>query len=96
MVQYERTKTTHAARCEPKAAPRQKAWHRFNSHWLTTGIATLTKGGLRLNLLSAPPPTPPVPPGTIHIRVAASQRSKRPVPPATGNGQQGTFRSTLS
>ena len=53
MVQYERTKTTHAAKCEPKAAPRQKAWHRFNSHWLTTGIATLTKGGLRLNLLSA-------------------------------------------
>ena len=39
---------------------------------LATGIATLTKGGLRLNLLSASPPTPPVTPGTISIRVAAS------------------------
>ena len=71
-MQYERSKATHAARCEPKAAPRQRAWHRFNGHWLTTSIVTLTKGGLRLNLLSAPPPTPPVAPGTIHIRVAAS------------------------
>jgi hypothetical protein len=71
-VQYERSKATHAARCEPRAAPRQRAWHRFNEHWLATGIATLTKGGLRLNLLSASPPTPPVTPGTISIRVAAS------------------------
>ena len=71
-VQYERSKATHAAKCEPRAAPRQRAWHRFNGHWLTTSIVTLTKGGLRLNLLSAPPPTPPVAPGTIHIRVAAS------------------------
>ena len=71
-VQYERSKATHAAKCEPRAAPRQRAWHRFNEHWLTTGIATLTKRGLRLNLLTAPPPTPPVTPGTIHIRVAAS------------------------
>eukprot|EP00964_Phaeocystis_antarctica_P023632 scaffold13199_cov59-Phaeocystis_antarctica.AAC.1 len=61
-VQYERSKATHAARCEPRAAPRQRVRHRFNGHWLTTGIATLTKGGLRLNLLSAPPPTPPVAP----------------------------------
>ena len=45
---------------------------------------TLTKGGLRLNLLSAPPPIPPVPPGTIHIRVAASlQPAKGLCPPAT-------------
>ena len=80
-VQYERSKATHAARCEPRAAPRQRAWHRFNEHWLTTGIATLTKGSLRLNLLSAPPPTPPVTPGTIYIRVAASllpARGQRP------------------
>ena len=33
-VQYERSKATHAARCEPRAAPRQRAWHRFNEHWL--------------------------------------------------------------
>ena len=64
-VQYERSKATHAARCEPRAAPRQRAWHRFNRHWLATGIASLTKGGLRLNLLSAPPPAPALAPGTI-------------------------------
>ena len=83
-VQYERSKATHAARCEPRAAPRQRAWHRFNRHWLATGVASLTKGGLHLHLLNAPPPAPALAPGTIHIRVAASlQPAKGQRPPAS-------------
>ena len=53
-VQYERSKATHAARCEPRVAPRQRAWHRFNEHWLTTGIATLTTKAASASTCSAP------------------------------------------
>ena len=53
-VQYERSKATHAAWCEPRAAPRQRAWHRFNGHWLTTGIATLTTKAASASTCSPP------------------------------------------
>ena len=43
------------------------------------------KGGLRLNLLSSPPPTPPVTPGTIYIRAAASLLPAKG-PPASACG----------
>ena len=103
-VQYEHSKATYAARCEPRAAPRQRAWHRFHKHWLATGVASLTKGGLRLHLLSAAPPAPALAPGTIHIRVAASlQPAKSQRPPASAwamevllVAQDGTQRARLT
>eukprot|EP00964_Phaeocystis_antarctica_P055204 scaffold32476_cov64-Phaeocystis_antarctica.AAC.1 len=52
--------------------------HQNNCHCLSPIVK------FRLNLLSAPPPTPSVPPGTILIRVAASlQPAKGQRPPAS-------------
>ena len=39
---------------------------------IATGIASIRKGGPRLNLLSPPPPAQPLPPNAVHIRVTAT------------------------
>ena len=79
---YEHAKATHSLRHEPKAGPRQGAWYCFHKQWITTGIASIAKGGRpRLHLFTAAPPTAPSAPGTVHVRVAAvltPARGKRP------------------
>ena len=60
-------------RTEPKAGPRQGAWYCFHKQWISTGVASIAKGGRpRLHLFTAPPPAAPITPGTVHVRVAAA------------------------
>jgi hypothetical protein len=71
-VRYEHDRAKHAMQGQPKPAPGKGAWARFHRHWIASGIASLGKEGPRLNLLSAAPHTPPVAPGSTHIRVTAA------------------------
>ena len=79
---YEHAKATHSLRAEPKAGPRQGAWYCFHKQWISTGVASIGKGGRpRLHLLTEAPPAAPIAPGTVHVRVAAvltPARGKRP------------------
>jgi len=79
---YEHATATHSVRAEPKAGPRQGAWYIFHKHWISTGVASMAKGGRpRLHLLTAAPPVAPVAPNSVHVRVAAvlaPARGKRP------------------
>ena len=69
---YEHAKAIHSLRNEPKAGPRQGAWYLFHKQWISTGIASIAKGGRPLlHLFAAAPPAAPVAPGTVHVRVAA-------------------------
>ena len=43
MVCYEHAKAVHSTRAEPRAGPRQGAWHTFHKHWLATGVASTLK-----------------------------------------------------
>jgi len=71
-VQYEHNKALHTSRESPTPAKHASAWTRFHGHWITTGIASLGKGGPRLNLLSPKPPAQPLPRNAVHIRVTAA------------------------
>ena len=71
-VQYEHDRALHASREQPRPPGQKSAWAKFCSHWLTTGIASIRKGGPRLNLLSPPPPAQPLPASAVHIRVTAT------------------------
>jgi hypothetical protein len=71
-VQYEHDRALHASREQPRPSPHRSAWAKFISHWVATGIASIRKGGPRLNLLSPPPPTQPLPAKAVHIRVTAT------------------------
>jgi hypothetical protein len=69
---YEHAKASHSEQAEPKAGPRRGAWHCFHKHWISTGVASITKGGRpRLHLLTAAPPVAPAAPGSVHVRVKA-------------------------
>ena len=70
-LQYEHARAMHRERAGPPAAPERSARRRFHDIWVATGVASTTKGGLRLNLLSAPPPSAPVAPGGVHLRGTA-------------------------
>ena len=61
-LQYEHARAMHRERAGPPAAPERSAQRRFHDLWVATGVASTPKGGLRLNLLSAPPPSAPVTP----------------------------------
>ena len=82
MVCYEHAKAVHSTQAEPRAGPRQGAWHTFHKHWLATGVASMAKGGRpRLHLLAAAPPVSHAAPGSTHIRVGAAltpAKGKRP------------------
>ena len=81
---YEHAKATHSARAEPKAGPRQGAWYIFHKHWISTGVASIAKGGRpRLHLLTAAPPAAPVAPNSVHVRVAAVLTPARGKNPTT-------------
>ena len=54
------------------ASTHKSAWAKFHGHWIATGIASIRKGGPRLNLLSPPPPAQPLPANAVHIRVTAT------------------------
>ena len=86
---YEHAKAIHSLRNEPKAGPRQGAWYCFHKQWISTGVASIAKGGRpRLHLLTAAPPAAPVAPGTVHVRVAAvltPAKGKRPTASALGH-----------
>ena len=70
---YEHAKAIHSLRNEPKAGPRQGAWYSFHKQWISTGIASIAKGGRpRLHLFTEAPPAAPIAPGTVHVRVAAT------------------------
>jgi len=71
-VQYEHDRALHASREQPKPSTHKSAWAKFHSHWIATGIASIRKGGPRLNLLSPPPPAQPLPAKAVHIRVTAT------------------------
>jgi hypothetical protein len=84
-VQYEHNRALHTSRESPAPARHASAWTRFHSHWIATGIASLRKGGPRLNLLSPKPPAQPLPCNAVHIRVTAAlcpTKGKKP-PKAT-------------
>ena len=81
---YEHAKATHSARAEPKAGPRQGAWYGFHKHWISTGVASIAKGGRpRLHLLTAAPPAAPVAPNSVHVRVATVLTPARGKHPTT-------------
>ena len=71
-VQYEHDRALHASREQPKPSIQKSAWAKFHVHWIATGIASIRKGGPRLNLLSPPPPAQPLPANAVHIRVTAT------------------------
>ena len=80
-VQYEHDRALHTSREQPKPSAHRSAWAKFHGHWIATGIASIRKGGPRLNLLSPPPPAQPLPANAVHIRVAATlhpAKGKRP------------------
>ena len=56
---------------QPKSKPKRSAWHHFHTNWVATDVATIAKGGPRLNLLRTAPPTAQIEPGSTHIRVTA-------------------------
>jgi len=71
-VQYEHDRALHASREQPAPSAHKSAWAKFIGHWVATGIASIRKGGPRLNLLSPPPPAPQLPASAVHIRVTAT------------------------
>ena len=71
-VQYEHNRALHASRASPAPARHASAWTKFHGHWIATGIASLGKGGPRLNLLSQKPPAQPLPLNAVHISVTAA------------------------
>ena len=71
-VQYEHDKARHASREGPKPSKHASAWTKFHGHWIATGVASLRKGGPRLNLFSPRPPAEPLPANAVHIRVTAT------------------------
>ena len=71
-VQYEHDRALHASREQPAPSAHKSAWAKFIGHWVATGIASIRKGGPRLNLLSPPPPAPQLPACAVHIRVTAT------------------------
>ena len=71
-VQYEHDRALHASREQPAPSAHRSAWAKFIGHWVATGIASIRKGGPRLNLLSPPPPAPQLPASAVHIRVTAT------------------------
>ena len=71
-VQYEHDRALHASREQPKPSTHKSAWATFIGHWVATGIASIRKGGPRLNLLSPPPPAQQLPANAVHIRVTAT------------------------
>ena len=80
-VQYEHDRALHASREQPKPSAHKSAWATFIGHWIATGIASIRKGGTRLNLLSPPPPAQQLPANAVHIRVTATlhpARGKQP------------------
>ena len=88
-LSYEHAKAVHALRNEPKAGPRQGAWYRFHKQWISTGIASIAKGGRpRLHLCSRrrrqPPRLRPAPSTCVWQRSShlpgASAQPRRPGP----------------
>ena len=81
-LDYEHAKATHEARTKPKPGPRQGARYIFQKHWITTGVASIAKGGRpRLHLFAAAPPSARAEPGSVHLRVAVTltpAKGKRP------------------
>ena len=63
-LEYEHAKARHKAMFTTDKG----AMAAFQRIWVTTGVATMTKGGPRLNILRPAPQTAPAPPGTVHIR----------------------------
>lgn len=61
---YEHTKARHDA----THARRRGALAAFQTHWISTGVATMRKTEPRLSLFSATLPMDSPPPGAIHIR----------------------------
>ena len=71
-VRYEHDRARHASSEHPKPSKHASAWAKFHGHWIATGIASLRKGGPRLNLFSPKPPAEPLPANAVHIRVTAT------------------------
>ena len=80
-LRFEHDKVKHAT----THARDPKAWSRFHKAWLATGVASLRKGVVLLNIFTTPPPAAAPTAHEMHIRVAATYkpaRGKRP--PASG------------
>ena len=59
-----------------KPGPRQGARYTFQKHWITTGVASIAKGGRpRLHLFAAAPPSARSEPGSVHLRVGVTLTS---------------------
>ena len=80
-VRYEHTRANYAA----THARDQRAWRRFHSAWVATGVATLRKGATELNIFRTAHQKEPPKAGEVHIRVAAAYRPARgKQPPSSG------------
>ena len=81
-LDYEHAKAMHESSTKPKPGPRQGARYTFQKHWITTGVASIAKGGRpRLHLFTAAPPSAPAEPGSVHLRVGVTltpAKGKRP------------------
>ena len=81
-LDYEHAKATHEASTKPRPGPRQGARYTFQKHWISTGVASIAKGGRpRLHLFAAAPPSAPAEPGSVHLRVGVTltpAKGKRP------------------
>ena len=72
-LDYEHAKATHEASTKPRPGPRQGARYTFQKHWISTGVASIAKGGRpRLHLFAAAPPSAPAEPGSVHLRVGVT------------------------
>ena len=81
-LDYEHAKATHEASTKPRPGPRQGARYTFQKHWISTGVASIARGGRpRLHLFAAAPPSAPAEPGSVHLRVGVTltpAKGKRP------------------
>ena len=72
-LDYEHAKATHEASTKPRPGPRQGARYTFQKHWISTGVASIAKGGRpRLHLFAGAPPSAPAEPGSVHLRVGVT------------------------